>query len=291
MAEANKNFNLERNIDKFLESIVKNKNDIETNEVSIRNLEKLEKLIKKYTEYFKDKNPNDKRLLSIFKGFYEEIRSCFLNFSKKIYQKAERNAASRDQFLELIKLHQKLLDVYKKYFDNNRKIDTNSEKLEVLFSTRFLPPKSMSNPRQLRLPSVPNNNNNLSSHVEIFSNKNAAEYHALLSQIKNYKEFKSIASEVFTLYKSVLDYALSTLQKINLQGLSHNQINNKIRIDIELLNKSIEKLYILCKEIIEIKKQKFNKNNNEDLLLMNNTLQFHKLYINTKNKILHGKNL
>ena len=167
MAEAKKNSNLERNIDKFLESISKNKNDIETNEVSIRNLEKLEKLIKKFKEYNNDKNQN------IFKGLYEKIRSCFLNFSKKIYQKAEKNAASREQFSELIKLHQKLLDVYKEYFDNNRKIDTNSEKLEVLFSTRFLPPKLISNPRQLRLPNVPNNNN-LSSHVEIFSNKNAA---------------------------------------------------------------------------------------------------------------------
>jgi hypothetical protein len=300
----------------FLDILQRKINMIEDN-VKLTNIEKktdeLEKIFLKFEKFSdKIKNKNDRNLKDRYDNIYKNdlYYICpYLSSNILLISTGKNGDINIDDLRKLKKTQKELLKLFIKYYDfdnNNREyiemleiLDIISEKIEIHPEYNKTNQKLVEEFSQLQIKSKNNNRKqllpNLSSQVEIFSNKNAAEYYVLLSKIKNnegfnYNEFQNIASEVFTIYKSALDIAFSILEQINLHGLTYNKMNNKSRIDIELLNKSIENLYNLCMNIIEIKKRKFNRNNNHDLLLMNKTLKSHKDFINLKNKILDGKN-
>jgi hypothetical protein len=234
-------------INNFLMKIGQNKNNIDSKEISINNLLKLEYLTKKFIMYFEQKNIKDKKLIAFIHGGYLELRSSFINFSKKITEEAKLHP---DKLLKLKQLQEKLLYIYNQYFDNDKKIQDNIKILNKYYSN------------------ISKEQPNLNT-TNIFTNENEQYYLKQLPNITDNESFKALAFEVLELYISHIENALSILQQINQKGLQYNDMNKKFKNDFESLFKSLEKIYRLYQKILHFYLNQDFKNNDYMLQMIN----------------------
>jgi len=263
-------------IKKFLLNLGINKNTIISEKISPNYLLKLEFLTKKFRKYFEEKNTNNKELNALINGVYLELKFSFIDLSNKITKEAEIHP---DKLLELIQLQEKLLYIYKQYFDNDKKIKDNIKKLNGNYSNKFKKPTTNI---------FKNMNAKKLNTTNIFTNKNAKIYLDKLASIKNNDSFKILESEVFNLYQKHYDIALSILQQINLQEVPYNNMNQQFKNDLKSIFESLEKIHSLYREIFH---NYLNRNfkSNDDMLPMINKLKIHQDFIKIKNDILQNK--
>lgn len=123
-----------------LNKLGKEINSINISNINTNKLVRLEEIVKKL-------NPQNSALTNtnkaIYSGTYEEIRKKFLDLSYLIYLKSY-NSQTAEEFKNLFDLQKKLLEIYKKYFNNPQKIEDYLNYMKVILFLIFPEQKILS---------------------------------------------------------------------------------------------------------------------------------------------------